>query len=127
MTRAQQLCFRSTFKFVLQGAPKNPKLYFVIIYRLKFTSFVLFFRSLNDLEREMIVVFKSENPTWVCNKCCAILPKFFGGITQYEFNGVLGKLKQEGEDVALKRRRGPAEFLLSMGLKFGKLLLHWKF
>ena len=68
--------------------------------------------QLNDFQQEVIVLFtgKSEHPTWGYKKCCAILPEFFGCITQYQFDGVVAKLKQEGEDL---RCSCAAEFVIT--------------
>ena len=35
-----------------------------------------------DFERQVIVIFKTEHPTWGLSKCSDILPDFFSKISQ---------------------------------------------
>ena len=34
-------------------------------------------KQLSDFERQVIILYKSENPTWGLTKCLALLPNFF--------------------------------------------------
>ena len=34
-------------------------------------------KQLSDFEKQVIVLFKSENPAWELTKCLAVLPNFF--------------------------------------------------
>ena len=34
-------------------------------------------KQLSDFERQVIILFKSENPTWGLTKCLVVLPNFF--------------------------------------------------
>ena len=65
-------------------------------------------KQLSDFERQVIILFKSENPTWGLTKCLAVLPNFFSTITRNQFNNVVATLKREGPATASpgKKRTG---------------------
>ena len=48
----------------------------------------------------MIILFKSENPTWILTKCLAVLLNFFSMITRHQFDNVVAILKQESPEAA---------------------------
>ena len=54
----------------------------------------------------MIILFKSENPTWGLTKCLAVLPNFFLTITRHQFNNVVATLKREGPETDGTRQKG---------------------
>ena len=62
--------------------------------------------QLSDFQRQVIVLFKTENPTWGPVKCRQILPTFFGNITDRQFYTVTSKLQQDGEEAASTRKSG---------------------
>ena len=64
------------------------------------------FEQVTDFQREVIVLFKTENPTWGLSKCIEILPEFFSNISQNQFSYVVSKLKNENVDSARKRKHG---------------------
>ena len=61
---------------------------------------------LTDFERQVIVLLKSENPSWGYTKCAGILPNFFASISVQQFDRVVRRLKNDGIDDARKRKRG---------------------
>ena len=63
-------------------------------------------KQLSDFERQVIILFKSENPTWGLTKCLAVLPNFFSTITRNQFNNVVATLKREGPETASTRKKG---------------------
>lgn len=63
-------------------------------------------KQLSDFERQVIILFKSENPTWGLTKCQAVLPNFFSTITRNQFNNVVATLKREGPETASTRKKG---------------------
>lgn len=64
------------------------------------------FVQVTDFQRGVIVLFKTENPTWGLSKCKEILPEFFSNISQNQFSYVVSKLKNENVDSARKRKHG---------------------
>ena len=62
--------------------------------------------QLSDFQRQVIVLFKTENPTWGPVKCRQILPNFFRNITDRQFYTVTSKLQEDGEDAASTRKSG---------------------
>ena len=62
--------------------------------------------QLSDFQRHVIVLFKTENPTWGPVKCRQILPNFFRNITERQFYAVTSKLQQDGEEAASTRKSG---------------------
>jgi len=62
--------------------------------------------QLTDFQRQVIILFKKENPTWGLVKCSTVLPEFFETITEHQFYGVCNKLRIEGSPTAKKRIRG---------------------
>lgn len=63
-------------------------------------------KQLTDFQRQIIVLFKKENPTWGLTKCAAILPEFFQEITRHQFTNVVDRLKREGSPLACSRKEG---------------------
>ena len=63
-------------------------------------------RQLTDFERQVIILFKKENPIWGLKKCHQILPHFFEGITENQFYVVCSRLKTMGSPEAKKRKVG---------------------
>lgn len=61
--------------------------------------------QLTDFQRQVIVLFKSEHPTWGLGRCAEILPDFFSQITRHQFTLVVSRLKEEDED-ATRRKEG---------------------
>lgn len=62
--------------------------------------------QLSDFQRHVIVLFKTENPTWGPVKCRQILPNFFRNITERQFYAVTSRLQQDGEEAASTRKSG---------------------
>ena len=60
--------------------------------------------QLTDFQRQVIVLFKTEHPTWGLGRCAEVLPQFFEGITKNQFTLVASRVK-EGTD-ASKRKYG---------------------
>lgn len=63
-------------------------------------------KQLSDFQRQVIILFKSENPTWGLTKCQAVLPNFFSTITKHQFDKVVATLKREGPEAAATRQKG---------------------
>lgn len=63
-------------------------------------------KQLSDFQRQVIILFKTENPTWGLTKCLAVLPEFFSTITKHQFDNVVATLKREGPDAAGTRQKG---------------------
>lgn len=61
---------------------------------------------LSNFQREVIVIFKKEHPTWGLGKCSEILPDFFSLITQNQFRGVANVFNKEGSPAAKLRKGG---------------------
>lgn len=61
---------------------------------------------LTDFQREVIVMFKREQPTWGLEKCRQILPGFFGNISKNQLDRVYRNLRSDGSPVARRRRTG---------------------
>jgi len=61
--------------------------------------------QLTDFQRQVIVIFKTENPTWGLGRCAEVLPQFFSHITKNQFSWVVSRMKEDGED-ASKRKHG---------------------
>ena len=85
---------------------KTPK--FVIMVDLCFYIFRICrpMPQLSNCQREVIVLFREEHPTWGLQKCRIILPEFFGAITTDQFRGVAAAFKQGGSPVAKVRKHG---------------------
>ena len=62
--------------------------------------------QLTDLQRKVIVIFKSEHPTWGLGRCAEVLPNFFSEITRNQFSLVASRMKDDGEEEAMVRKRG---------------------
>ena len=62
--------------------------------------------QLSNFQREVIVLFREEHPTWGLQKCRKILPEFVGAITTDQFRGVAAAFKQGGSPVAKVRKHG---------------------
>lgn len=62
--------------------------------------------QLTNLQREVIVIFKKEHPTWGLSKCREVLPDFFGAISQNQYSGVANIFNKEGSPAAKLRRCG---------------------
>ena len=62
--------------------------------------------QLSNFQREVIVLFREEHPTWGLQKCRKILSEFFGAITTDQFRGVAAAFKQGGSPVAKVRKHG---------------------
>ena len=69
-------------------------------------SFQAIMPQLTDLQRQVIVIFKSEHPTWGLGRCAEVLPNFFSEISRNQFTLVASRLKDDGEEKAMVRRRG---------------------
>lgn len=63
-------------------------------------------KQLSDFQRQVIVLFKTENPTWGLTKCASILPDFFAQITRNQFSNVVDRLKRDGSLLASARKKG---------------------
>ena len=61
--------------------------------------------QLTDLQRQVIVIFKSEHPTWGLGRCAEVLPNFFSEISRNQFSLVASRLRDDGEEEAIVRRR----------------------
>ena len=68
-------------------------------------------KKLSDFKRQVIILFKRENPTWGLTKCQAVLSNFFSTIKRNQFNNVVATLKREGPqtDSTRKKRNGSTE------------------
>ena len=76
------------------------------------------FEQVTDSQREVIVLFKTENPTWGLSKCKEILPEFFSNISQNQFSYVVSKLKNENVD---SRENMEVEAQENLALQFEQL------
>lgn len=59
--------------------------------------------QLTDLQRQVIVIFKTEHPTWGLGRCAEVLPKFFYEITRNQFSLVASRLKNDGEEAKTRK------------------------
>ena len=64
--------------------------------------------QLTDFQRQVIVLFKSEHPTWGLGKCSEILPNFFGAITKNQFTLVVKRIKEQDDAAHCKQGTGTA-------------------
>ena len=55
-------------------------------------------KQLSEFQMQVIILFKSENPTWGLTKCLAVLPNFFSTITRNQFDNVVATLKRENSE-----------------------------
>ena len=62
-------------------------------------------KQLSDFQRQVIILFKSENPTRELAKCLAALLNFFSTITRHQFNNVVATLEREGPEAAGTRQK----------------------
>ena len=64
--------------------------------------------QLTDFQRQVIMLFKTEHPTWSLGKCGEIQPNFFSTITKNQFTLVAKRIKEEGNAAHRKRGTGTA-------------------
>ena len=57
-------------------------------------------KQISEFQRQVIILFKTENPTWGLTKCLAVLPNFFSTITKHQFDRVVATLKRKGPEAA---------------------------
>lgn len=60
----------------------------------------------SDFQREVITLFKTENPTWGLMKCRQILPNFFGAISKRQMDRVNLRIKDGGAQASKQRKKG---------------------
>ena len=61
---------------------------------------------LTDFQRQVIVLFKEEQPTWGHTRCAEILPNFFGEISKTQMDRVYRTMKQKSSAEAIHRQPG---------------------
>ena len=57
-------------------------------------------KQISEFQRQVIILFKTENMTWGLTKCLAVLPNFFSTITKHQFDSVVATLKRKGPEAA---------------------------
>ena len=62
--------------------------------------------QLTDFQRQVIVLFKEEQPTWGLTKCSEILPNFFGNISKTQVDRVYRSLKRKGPEETTHSKSG---------------------